>query len=103
MRGLPFLFLLLAAAHPPGHRGFAGASQHQRVTTWRIGDHDGSSPRDFGRVLASREHLSPAARDRIEVQESAPLNSFTLGTAGARVGIGFVGGRHLGFRLRSPF
>jgi hypothetical protein len=102
MRGLPFLFLILIAAHPPGHRGFAGG-HHQRMAMWRMGAHEGSSRHDFGRVLAAHSHLSPAARDRIEVQETPRLNSFTLGSAGARLGIGFVGGRHLGFRLRSPF
>ncbi|HEY0314381.1 MAG TPA: hypothetical protein VGC56_18045 [Allosphingosinicella sp.] len=98
MRGLPFLLLLLAAGHPPGHHGF---QHHQRVTTWRMGSHDGSSPRDFGRTLAQREHISAAARDRIEVQEPRRLNSFEIGST--RVGIGFVGGRHVGFRLKSPF
>ncbi|MBV9932413.1 MAG: hypothetical protein JO013_15920 [Alphaproteobacteria bacterium] len=73
------------------------------MATWRMATHDGSSPRDFGRVLAVREHLSIAARDRIEVQEPRRLNSFTLGNSGARLGVGFVGGRHLGLRLRSPF
>jgi hypothetical protein len=103
MRGLPFLFLVLVAAHPPGHRGFVPGSHHQRMSAWHMGTHDGSSPRDFGRILAMREHLSPAARDRIEVQEPRRLNSFSLGSAGARLGVGFVGGHHLGFRVKSPF
>jgi hypothetical protein len=50
-----------------------------------------------------REHLSAAARDRIEVQEPRRLNSFSLNNSGARLGLGFVGGHHLGFRLKSPF
>jgi hypothetical protein len=103
MRGLPFLLLLLVAAHPPGHRGFDRVNHHQRMTTWRMGTHDGSSPHDFGRMLARREHLSAASRDRIEIQEPRRLNSFTVGDSGARLGVGFVGGHHLGMRLRSPF
>jgi hypothetical protein len=103
MRGLPLLFLLLVAAHPPGHHGFTPGSHHQRMSAWRMGTHDGSSPGDFGRVLAMREHLSVAARDRITVEEPRRLNSFSLNNSGARLGLGFVGGRHLGFRLRSPF
>jgi hypothetical protein len=35
------------------------------------------------------------------VQEPKRLNSFEIGST--RVGIGFVGGRHVGFRLKSPF
>jgi len=102
MRGLPFLFLLLVAAHPPGHHGF---NHHQRMATWRMATHDGSSPRDFGRSLALRNGSGITARDRdrIEVQEPRRLNSFSVGDSGARLGLGFVGGRHLGFRLRSPF
>jgi hypothetical protein len=102
MRGLPFLFLFLVAAHPPGHGGFNRMNHHQRVGTWHMGTHDGSSPHDFGRSLTHAEHLTAAARDRIEVQEPRRLNSFELGN-GARIGMGFVGGRHLGFRLKSPF
>jgi hypothetical protein len=103
MRGLPFLSLLLVAAHPPVHRGFGGGNHHQHMATWHMATHDGSSPRDFGRTLAPGFHLTAAARDRIEVQEPRRLNSFGLGDAGARVGFGFIGGHHLGFRLKSPF
>lgn len=103
MRGLPFLFLLLIAAHAPSHHGFSPNGQHhQRMATWRMGNHDGSSPRDFGRSLTHGERVSVAARDRIEVQEVHRLNNFELG-GGSRLGVGFVGGRHLGFRLKSPF
>jgi hypothetical protein len=98
MRGLPFLFLLLMAAHPPGPRGF----HHHRVSTWRMGAHDGSAATDFGRTLAHGEHITAAARDRLEIKEPRRLNSFELGR-GARLGVGFVGGRHVGFRLKSPF
>ena len=95
MRALPFLFLLLVAAHPPG-------GHHGHVSAWHMGTHDGSSPRDFGRVLATREHISPADRDRIEVVEPRRLNSFELGGT-SRLGIGFVGGRNLGFRFKTGF
>ena len=100
MRCAPLLFLvpLLVAAHPPGKHGFS----HHRMAVWQMGTHDGSSPRDFGRSLAQAEHLTAAARDRIEVQEPRRLNSFDMGN-GARLGIGFVGGRHMGFRFKSPF
>jgi hypothetical protein len=100
MRRLPFLFLLLVAAHPPGHGGFH--QHHQRMSAWHMGSHDGSSPRDFGRTLAPGGRITPSARDRIEVQEVHRLNSFELGH-GSRIGIGFVGGRNLGLRLKSPF
>lgn len=100
MRGLPILFLLLLAAHPPGKPGI---NRHQHMSAWHMGSHDGSSPRDFGRSLAQGEHLTAAARDRIDVQEEPRrLNSFAIGNGG-RLGVGFVGGRHLGFRLKSPF
>jgi hypothetical protein len=103
MRVLPFLFLLLVAAHAPGHHGADSINHHHRMATWRLATHDGSSPRDFGRMLRSGTGLSVRARDRIEVQEPRRLNSFSVGDNGARLGLGFVGGRHLGFRLHSPF
>lgn len=99
MRRLPFLFLLVAAAHPPGPHGF---QHHQRVATWHTRVHDGSAPSDFGRRLTHAEGITPAARDRIEIQETRRLNSFQLGS-GARLGVGFVGGRHVGFRFKAPF
>ena len=99
MRGLPFLFLLLVAAHPSAKQGL---DRHHHMSAWRMGAHDGSSPRDFGRSLAANEHLTAAARDRIDVQEPRRLNSFDMGN-GARLGVGFVGGRHMGFRFKSPF
>jgi hypothetical protein len=103
MRGLPFLFLflfpLLVAAHPAGK---GGVNRHQQMSAWHMGSHDGSSPHDFGRSLARGEHLASAARDRIDVQEPRRLNSFDMGN-GSRLGVGFVGGRHLGFRFKSPF
>lgn len=114
MRCLPFLFLLLMAAHPPrggasaggfGDRpmrgGAFGDGHHQgRPFGWRMGSHDGSSPRDFGRALGRQAEGGLLPRD---FHRPARLDSLQLGTNGPRLGIGFVSGKHVGFRLRSPF
>lgn len=100
MRWLPIPFLLLVAAHPapPGSGGAGVRVHHGRPSTWRMSAHDGSSPRDFGRSLGRRESTLAS----LEVREPRRLNSFEFGN-GARLGVGFVGGRHVGLRLKSPF
>jgi hypothetical protein len=97
MRLTSLALLLLVAAHPAPHHG--GRFHHGTPSTWRMAAHDGSSPRDFGRTLGHRD----AAFVAQEVREPRRLNSFELGATGARLGVGFVGGRHVGLRLKSPF
>jgi len=106
MRYVPLLFMGLVAAHPGPHRGFSGADgnfhrfsrHHATPTNWQMRVRDGSSPADFGRGLHRRDVAGtlgiPVDRPR--------LNQFQFSN-GARVGIGFVQGRKLGFRLKAPF
>lgn len=97
MRLASIALLLLVAAHPAPQHG--GHFHHGTPSTWRMAAHDGSSPRDFGRTLGHRDGpLLPQ-----DVREPRRLNSFELGATGARVGVGFVGGHHVGLRLKSPF
>ena len=100
MRWLSIPFLLLVAAHPAPRAGVGqgGAFHHGRPSTWQMSPHDGSSPRDFGRSLGRRD----GALGPLDIREPRRLNSFELGN-GARLGVGFVGGRHVGLRLKSPF
>ena len=104
MRYVPLLFLGLVAAHPGPHRGFGDGSfhhfsrHHSMPSSWHMRVRDGSSPGDFGRAFHRPDSVGtlgiPVERPRLnQVQFSN----------GARMGIGFVQGRNLGFRLRSPF
>jgi hypothetical protein len=92
MRWLPILFLLLVAAHGSSHQG-----HHPRISNWHMSNHDGSSPRDFGRSLR-QFHPNDVAGEHIRVDR---IDRIDMGN-GARVGFGFVQGRHIGFKFRIP-
>lgn len=99
MRYAPLLFLILVAAHPGprlgGGMGDHFSRHHAMPSSWHMRPRDGSSPSDFGRRFA---HVEAA----MVAREQARVGHVELGN-GARVGVGFVGGRHLGFRLKAPF
>lgn len=102
VRSLPILFLLLVAAHPGPHGAVPAGAHQGHPSLWRMGAHDGSSMHDFGRILGHREHAA-GTRDLRDEREPLRLNSFQVGDNGARLGVGFVSGRHIGFRIKSPF
>jgi hypothetical protein len=64
-----------------------------------MGSHDGSSLRDFGRSLGHREG---AFVPREALREARRFDRLEVGN-GARVGFGFVQGRHLGLRFGKSF
>ena len=63
-------------------------------SAWHMRSRDGSSPTDFGRRFA---HVEATMAPR----EQARIGHVEIGN-GARVGVGFVAGRHLGFRFKAP-
>ena len=103
MRYVPLLFMGLVAAHPGPHRGFGDSANHfsrhhAMPGNWHMRARDGSSPSDFGRGFHRHDTAGTAGL----AFERPRLNQFELSNGG-RVGIGFVQGHNLGFRLRSPF
>jgi hypothetical protein len=98
MRGnsrMPILLLLLASA-PGGHLPPGHAYRGNMVQNWHLRTPDGTSRRDFGRSLGRTE-----VREMLQ-RPNRPLEDFQMGNS-ARVGFGFVQGRHLGFKLKSIF
>lgn len=108
MRYVPLLFLGLVAAHPGPHRGFGDGQfrnhfsrHHSMPSNWHMRVRDGSSPADFGRAFHRRDNVGTVGTLGIPVDRPR-LNQVQFSN-GARMGIGFVQGRKLGFRLRAPF
>ncbi|HEX4739360.1 MAG TPA: hypothetical protein VH331_17570 [Allosphingosinicella sp.] len=90
MRYRPVVFLALLAAHgAPHHR-----QHHHPMPYGHMGLHDGGSPRDFNRTLNHLDktefHFVQRRFDRID-----------LGN-GAKLGVGFIGGHHMGLKLKLP-
>ena len=92
MRWCSVLFLALLAAHGPS--GHLHHSYHPMLSNWHMGPRDGSSPRDFNRTLGHIRRESIFAEHRLDRLE--------IGN-GAKVGVGFVSGRHMGFKFKMPF
>jgi hypothetical protein len=91
MRYLSVAFLALLAAHgPPHHR-----SHHAMPSNWHMGTNDGGSPRDFNRTLG---HMDKTEFRIVEHR----LDRLDMGN-GAKLGVGFIGGRHMGLKLKLPF
>jgi hypothetical protein len=84
-------FLALLAAHGPLHHH----SHHPMLSNWHMGGQDGSAFRESNR-----------STHRFATDESLfaehHFNRVELGN-GANVGAVFVGGRHMGLRLKLPF
>lgn len=91
MRYLSVAFLVLMAAHGPLHHH----SHHPMPVNLRMGSPDGISPRDFNRTLGhvDKAEFQPVARR---------LDRLDMGN-GANLGVGFIGGRHMGLKLKLPF
>jgi hypothetical protein len=103
MRVLPFLFVLVVPALGGAAQAAPrGGFHHGGPSNWHLAPHDGSSPHDFGRMLSHHDR-GVTQRDVQEQREPLRLNNFQVSDAGARLGVGFVAGRRLGLRLKSPF
>lgn len=91
MRYRPLVLLALLAAHGPLQHNMR---HHPVLANWHMGSHDGS-PRDFGRALA---HMD---RGRMAIVDHR-LDRVDMGN-GAKLGVGFVSGHHVGVKFKLPF